>query len=240
MARTQTHLGWSRDHPAVLAAPSGSEVSFEAADASGGQLGPGATAQTVAALHFGRVNPVCGPVCVEGARPGDALQVDILAIEPESYGWTAVVPGLGLLADQFPDPWLHVWEFDRGSAVFTDGIRVPFSRSAGCSAWPGRARAPPRHPPAAGGRQHGHAPARAGQLYLPVEVEGALFGAGDTHAPQGDGEGLRNRHRGADDRLSVPPDLELEGPEFDLTRPLERASAAAAGFTPQRESPVIF
>jgi acetamidase/formamidase len=70
-------------------------------------------------------------------------------------------------------------------------------------------------------------------LYLPVEVEGALFGVGDTHAAQGDGEVCGTAIEAAMTvalRLTVRPDLHVEAPEFDVTRPLERPGAATAGY----------
>jgi acetamidase/formamidase len=178
-------------------------------------------------------------VFVEGARPGDVLQVDILEVAPGSYGWTACIPGFGLLADQFPDPWLHVWEFTgQGAAavaVFTDGIVVPIQPFCGvlglAPAAPGvHSVIPPRR---VGGNLDTRQLGVGTTLYLPVEVEGALFGVGDTHAAQGDGEVCGTAIEGAMTvslRLSVRRDLQIDGPEFDVTTPLERAGAAAAGY----------
>lgn len=235
LLRTQSHLGWNRDLEPVLSVRSGSELTVETQDASGGQLGPGSTSRSVAELDFERVNPVCGPVFVEAARPGDVLQVDILAVEPESYGWTAIVPGFGLLADQFPDPWVHIWDLQEGSASFADGITVPLQPFCGVlGVAPGEpglhSVLPPRR---VGGNMDTRQLGPGTTLYLPVEVEGALFGVGDTHAAQGDGEVCGTAIEGpmtVSLRLSVRRDLQIETPEFDVTGPLERASAAAAGY----------
>ena len=231
----RSHFGWSRDHPPQLSIASGTEVSFEVDDASGGQLRPGCSAQSVAELDFERVNPVCGPVFVEGALPGDVLQVEILAVEPDSYGWTALIPGFGLLADQFADPWLHVWEFENGAALFSDQIRIPLEPFCGvlgvAPAEPGlHSVIPPRR---VGGNMDTRQLGPGTTLYLPIEVEGALFGVGDTHAAQGDGEVCGTAIEAPMNvalRLSVRRDLDIDGPEFDVTRPLERPSAAAAGY----------
>ena len=59
------------------------------------------TVADVAKLDFGKVNPVTGPIFVEGAEPGDALKVTIETFKPSGFGWTANIPGFGLLADQF-------------------------------------------------------------------------------------------------------------------------------------------
>jgi len=70
-------------------------------------------------------------------------------------------------------------------------------------------------------------------LYLPVEVDGALFGVGDTHAAQGDGEVCGTAIESpmsVSIRLSVRRDLSVDAPEFDVTTPLERPGAAASGY----------
>ena len=235
LLRTQVHYGWSRDHPPLCTVASGTELGVETQDASGGQLRPGCTAESVLDLDFGRVNPVCGPVFVEGARPGDVLQVDILAVEAGTYGWTALIPGFGLLADRFPEPWLHVWELDGDDAVLTDAVRVPIQPFCGvlgvAPAAPGlHSVIPPRR---VGGNLDTRQLGPGTTLYLPIEVEGALFGVGDTHAAQGDGEVCGTAIEGAMTvalRLSVRRDLDIDTPELDVTTPLERPSAAAAGY----------
>jgi acetamidase/formamidase len=235
LARSQVHFGWSRDHEPVLSVSPGAEITVQTQDASGGQLGPGSTAASVAGLDFDRVNPVCGPVHVEGARPGDVLQVDILAVEPGAHGWTAIIPGFGLLADRFTEPWLHVWELDGTTARFGDAVAVPLEPFCGvlgvAPAEPGtHSVIPPRR---VGGNMDTRQLGPGATLYLPVEVEGALFGVGDTHGAQGDGEVCGTAIEGAMDvtvRLSLRRDLVVDTPEFDVTRPLERPSAAVAGY----------
>jgi acetamidase/formamidase len=235
MARENVHHGWSPDQPPFLTLDSGNEITVATVDASGGQLVPGSTAASVGAMDFDRVNPISGPVHVNGARPGDVLQVDILAVEPGTFGWTAIIPGFGLLADRFAEPWLHIWELDGGAAVFTDRIRVPLQPFCGilgvAPAAPGRHSViPPRR---VGGNLDTRQLGPGTTLYLPVEVDGALFGVGDTHAAQGDGEVCGTAIEGSMTvslRLSVRRDLDIDTPEFDVHGPLERAGAAAAGY----------
>src|SRR5206468_9170218 len=97
VSRENVHHGWSPDQPPFLTVDSGTEITVATVDASGGQLLPGSTAASVAAMDFERVNPISGPVYVNGALPGDVLQVDILAVEPGTFGWTGIIPGFGLL-----------------------------------------------------------------------------------------------------------------------------------------------
>src|SRR4249919_3342629 len=186
-----SHLGWSRDfEPAARVAP-GEVVEFHPMDASGGQLNAASTVADIARLDFERVNPVAGPIFVDGAQPGDALAVSILSFTPSNWGWTAIIPGFGLLADQFRQPALHVWSLDAsGLAVFGRAARVPLKPFCGtigvAPRQPGlHSVVPPRR---VGGNLDIRDLAAGCTLYLPVEVEGALFSVGDTHAAQGDGE----------------------------------------------------
>ena len=191
--RHHHHFGWDNANvPALVVAP-GDTVELETVDSSGAQLSPTSTLADLAALDFAKVNPVTGPVRVDGAEPGDALKVTILSFAPSGWGWTANIPGFGLLADQFPEPALHLWEYDPSSlapAVYGPGGRVPLKPFAGtiglAPAEPGlHSIVPPRR---CGGNMDIRDLAAGTELYLPVEVAGALFSVGDTHAAQGDGE----------------------------------------------------
>ena len=189
----QHHFGWNNAFAPVQRAEPGSTILFHCQDAAAGQLGRSSTVADIATLDFGRINPVSGPIYVEGAEPGDALKITIDSFAPSGWGWTANIPGFGLLADQFPDPALHIWEYDAASlapALFGREGRVPLKPFAGTI---GNAPAeaglhsvvPPRR---VGGNLDIRDLAAGTVLYLPVEVAGALFSVGDTHAAQGDGE----------------------------------------------------
>lgn len=235
VARDQVRFGWDRSFEPSHTVRSGAEVVIETQDASAGQIRPGATAETVRKLDFERVNPVSGPILVEGARPGDVLQVELLEIVPGDLGWTAQIPGFGLLADEYPEPWLHLWTLERGRAAFRPGISVPLEPFCGvigvAPAAPGlHSVVPPRR---VGGNMDIRQLRAGATLYLPVEVEGALLGIGDTHGAQGDGEVCGTAIEAATTvraRVSVRRDLAIDGPEFDIHQPLERPSAAAAGY----------
>jgi acetamidase/formamidase len=191
--REHHHFGWDNANQPVLTVAPGDTVEFEVVEASGGQLSQDSTVADVAALDFAKVNPVTGPVYVDGVEPGDALKVTIESFTPVGWGWTALIPGFGLLADQFPDPALHIWRYDARSlapAAYGPGGRVPLKPFCGtigvALAEPGRhSIVPPRR---VGGNVDIRDLAAGTTLYLPVEVGGALFSVGDTHATQGDGE----------------------------------------------------
>ncbi|MCZ0963695.1 acetamidase/formamidase family protein [Paracoccus benzoatiresistens] len=194
----QHHFGWDNSiAPAQTVAP-GSTILFNCMDSSAGQLGPSSTVADVAALDFGKINPVSGPIFVEGAEPGDALKVTLEDFAPReqdgsAWGWTANIPGFGLLADQFTDPALLIWKYDAATlapALWGQHGKValkPFTGTIGVAqAEPGlHSIVPPRR---TGGNLDIRDLAKGTVLYLPVEVAGALFSVGDTHAAQGDGE----------------------------------------------------
>ncbi|MEE8456040.1 MAG: acetamidase/formamidase family protein [Limibaculum sp.] len=187
------HFGWDNANAPVLRLAPGDTVEFETVDASGGQLSPASTVADVAKLDFGKVNPVTGPVHIDGAEPGDVLKVTIESFVPSGWGWTALIPGFGLLTDQFPDPALNIWKYDAVGlvpAAYGPGGRVPLKPFCGTIGLaPAEAGThsivPPRR---VGGNMDIRDLAAGTELYLPVEVAGALFSVGDTHAAQGDGE----------------------------------------------------
>ncbi len=191
--RHRHHFGWDNAIPPVMTVAPGTTVTFETVDASGGQLGPDSTVEDVGRLDFARVNPVTGPVFIDGAEPGDALEVTIESFRPSGWGWTAVIPGFGLLAEDFPEAALHIWKYDAerlAPAMYGPGGRVPLKPFTGtigvAPAEPGpHSIVPPR---ACGGNMDIRDLAAGTRLYLPVQVTGALFSVGDTHAAQGDGE----------------------------------------------------
>ena len=194
----QHHFGWDNTlAPALRVAP-GSTIEFHCHDSSAGQLGPSSTLQSVVDLDFGKINPVSGPIYVDGAMPGDVLKVTLEGFAPKvfdgkGFGWTANIPGFGLLADQFKDPALCLWSYDPTTmepALWGKSAKVPLKPFSGTI---GNAPAEVGHhsvvpPRRVGGNLDIRDLTSGVTLYLPVEVEGALFSVGDTHAAQGDGE----------------------------------------------------
>jgi acetamidase/formamidase len=188
--RDRHHFGWNNANAPVLRIAPGEAVAFEVVEASGGQLNRSSTVDDVGRLDFARVNPVTGPVFVDGAEAGDALAVEILDFEPSGWGWTAIIPGFGLLAEDFPIPFLRISSYEAGGVEFAPGIRLPvrpFPGTIGVApAEPGQhSIVPPRE---VGGNMDIRDLTRGARLWLPIQVPGALFSVGDTHAAQGDGE----------------------------------------------------
>ncbi|MBL8906642.1 MAG: acetamidase/formamidase family protein [Rhizobiales bacterium] len=189
----QCHFGWDNSNKPVVKAKPGETIEFHPVDSSGGQLNPKSTVADVVALDFAKVNPVAGPVFIDGAEPGDAIKVTLLDFTPSGWGWTANIPGFGLLADTFKEPALHIWTYDKIAltpAAYGPGGKVPLKPFCGtiglapAEAGP-HSIVPPRR---MGGNMDIRDMSAGTELYLPVEVAGGLFSVGDTHATQGDGE----------------------------------------------------
>jgi acetamidase/formamidase len=190
--REHIHHGWNNAFAPRLKIAPGETVHFEIVDASSGQLTRTSTVADLEKLDLARVNPVTGPVYVDGAKPGDALKIKVLSFRPSGWGWTGNIPGFGLLTDQFPQAKLHHWNYDPGlsPAMYGPGGRVPLKPMCGtigvAPAAPGlHSIIPPRN---VGGNMDIRDIVEGVELYLPVEVDGAIFSVGDTHAAQGDGE----------------------------------------------------
>jgi acetamidase/formamidase len=185
------HIGWDNSLEPVLTTAPGKSINFEVIDASGGHLSPKSTAKDISARSLDGINPVTGPVYIEGAKPGDTLEIEIEGFGPTSWGWTAIIPGFGLLNEQFTEPYLKIWDLNkRDTAEFAPGIELPIRPFPGTIgvALPELGRhsiVPPRKN---GGNMDIRHLTKGTKLYLPVWVEGALFSVGDTHAAQGDGE----------------------------------------------------
>ena len=187
------HHVWDRTLVPVLTVAPGAHVTFDVTDASSGQITRQSTASVFDNYNSKRVNPVNGPVFVDGAEPGDVLVVKLESYVPSGWGWTAIIPGFGLLADEFLEPVLLHWDYDRTGKtplLFGDHARIPLAPFAGtiglAPSAPGQhSIIPPRR---VGGNLDVRDLVAGSVLFLPVEVPGALLSIGDTHAAQGDGE----------------------------------------------------
>ena len=223
------HGAWDRDLEPALEVAAGDVVEFNVPDASRDQIGEHAVVGDLDSLDFDLMNPVAGPVFVRGAQPGDVLEIEVLEVRTREWGWTAIVPGFGLLADDFTEPWLCISRIENGRVVFADRFELP------CRPFPGTIGVAPESP----GPHSVIPPSRFGgnidvrhltagaTLFLPVGVEGALFSAGDGHAAQGDGEVCGSAIETGMEvafRLGVRRDMRVDAPQLLVP---ELAPAAA-------------
>jgi formamidase len=132
----EPHTGHNRWHEAiqpVVEVEPGEEVVYETRDAFDGQLSPSSTADDVAAAALGPVHPLTGPVYIKGAEPGDLLEAEIVAIEPDPWdrwGYTVEVPGFGFLRETFPEPYIVHWRLhgtEYAESEQLPGVRIPFA-----------------------------------------------------------------------------------------------------------------
>ncbi len=185
-----THSVWDRSLEARLRIQSGDTVQFECVDASGGQVKPGMTAEEFQSIDRTRIHALTGPVWIEGAEPGDVLQIDVLATQHRGWGWSSVIEGLGFLSERFSTPYLFHWHLDGDMTRSLAPAEIPVRPFLGVM---GVARAQDgafrtRPPGSFGGNLDVRELCAGSRLYLPVYNPGALFSCGDGHAAQGDGE----------------------------------------------------
>ncbi|OTA03048.1 acetamidase [Trichoderma parareesei] len=196
-----TTYTFNKDHKPALTVDSGTEVTFDNTHAGFVNLTKETTTADVVALDIKSAPEleklvgllyVNGPVYVNGAEPGDMLKVEILELQPGSWGWTAIIPGMGLLQNEIPGPHLMTFDLPEGQdyAVFKPGIhlpRQPFYGTMGVAPAEGDQYCLfPRND--IGGNFDCRYLGKGSTLFLPVNVPGALFGVGDAHFCQGDGE----------------------------------------------------
>jgi acetamidase/formamidase len=187
----RVHFLWDVDNEPVLGIDSGDTVVIWTRDVSDNQIRPDSDTSVLAGLDWNRVYPLNGPIAVHGAEPGDTLAIEILDIHTQGWGWTAVLPGLGLLSDDFPEAYLRIFDLSHGDvARFRDDIGIPLEPFLGTmGVCPAGASAQPVMPPGNfGGNMDTRQLVRGSTLYLPVQVKDAMFSCGDAHGAQGDGE----------------------------------------------------
>jgi acetamidase/formamidase len=135
-----------------------------------------------------------GPIAIEGAEPGDTLEVRIRKIDLAiPYSYNAFGYGTGFLTDDFPYSRMKIVPLDKQRMVgkFAPGIEVPlhpFFGSMGVAPPPSFGRYDSAPPTINGGNMDDKALVAGTTLFLPVHAAGALFQAGDGHAAQGNGE----------------------------------------------------
>lgn len=174
----------------------GEEIKITTWDAYGGIIGPDRTFQQAIEQGLaGALNPVTGPIYIEGAEPGDTLAVKIIDIDLPAWGGSSIIPGFGAL-----EGWLNqmeprtkisyikdgkiTYKTDHGKVIEFDAD--PFIGTIGVS--PAYEAIQTLAPGPHGGNMDCPDIRPGNTIYLPVSQKGALFGLGDVHAVQGDGE----------------------------------------------------
>lgn len=186
VGKQHQHFLFDRHLPPVARARPGDEVVFETLDACCGEV------RTVEQLMERRKtdrksNPMNGPVYVEGAQPGDTLVVEILKIELDADGFQLIGPNRAIIKDEVPEWTCYAFRVEGRRVIFPNGMEVAADPVIGQF---GNAPAgePTNLPNPLGGNIDCPFVKVGAKLYIPIEVEGAMFSLGDLHACQGDGE----------------------------------------------------
>lgn len=194
---------YDAQQPAVLRVRSGDTVRMETLGVGNPDtlMRAGLPREQVEPMKFEveKANPgkrghyLTGPIHIEGAEPGDILEVQILAVEPAAPFAYNAMGNNGVLAKEFPEPKRRIIPFDlkRKVALFAPGVEVPlrpFFGSMGVAPPVEKGRIPSGPPGIHAGNLDNKELVAGTTLFIPVHVPGALFWAGDGHGAQGDGE----------------------------------------------------
>ena len=127
---------FNRYHPAIPAAANadpGDLIILHTRDALDSEFTLDSIPDDLATVNLGLVHPMTGPVHINGAMRGDAIEVEIVDIEPDEYGYTVIVPGFGFLRDLYTEPFIVNWRLTRIGATSPQmpGITVPYEAFPG-------------------------------------------------------------------------------------------------------------
>ena len=198
---------WNNEIAPRLTVAPGDTVTFQCADSSGWQVKPEWTAADFKAKFDPlQVHALTGPVAIDGAMPGDMLEIQIEAYRHHGFAWTSLIPGLGLLPEDFPEAHLMIWKLEETVTRSFPGVTLdlhPFAGIIGLQrAETGEFRT--RAPGAFGGNMDVRQLTAGTTLFLPVFTPGGGVLTGDCHAAQGDGEVCING-------MEAPMDVTLTG-----------------------------
>ena len=187
------HFGWNNAIEPVIKIRSNEILSIETIDSSGSQLNLNSTIEDIKKLDFSKINPVTGPIYIENAEVGDVIEVEFFEFDTSGWGWTAIIPGFGLLADEFKEPDINIWTYDKHNpshSMFNEFAKIPLNPFVGTIGLALKEEGthtivPPRN---CGGNLDIKDLSKGSKIRFPVQVKGGLLSLGDTHAAQGDGE----------------------------------------------------
>jgi acetamidase/formamidase len=241
-----TQWGWlDPKEPPKLVVNSGDTVAVETMMHSHNKIQPGTTMDEIVALR--KANPgggphsVTGPIYVNGAEPGDVMELRILKIVPKAFGINFNLPGkefptIGALAPEMPDGFLKFFylDWEKRQAEFKPGIVIDLQPFPGTLA----VGIDPNDPsPRKGGVKDPMAPVstlrpwknasnmdinelqEGTTIFIPVFLKGGLIWVGDSHCRQGNGEvnltALECAFREIVMQPIVRKDMKLEWPRME-------------------------
>ena len=215
----QTAFAFRPDAEPVLRVRPGEIVRFETSPEPVERLFA-AGADWTEVIDVRAINAVTGPVFIEGVMPGDAVSVEVLAIEPRDWGWNAAIPGFGLLDGLLPEPMLERLPIQDGEVIVSDRVRLPLRPMIGCLGLAPAEGATSSLSPAMpwAGNYDLTQIAPGATVLFPAQVPGGLFSLGDLHAAMGEHEATFIAIECAGSatvRLDVRPGMALETPRIE-------------------------
>ncbi len=187
------HFNWDKNLKPIEYIDSGEILDIFVPDSSIFQIKENSKTEDLKFIDSKKFDGAVGPIYVNGAEPGDALEINILDINIGNWGWSALLKDFGLLKNEFDDK-LIIWHISDGYAQtnnnFLKNIRIPVNPFLGVIGVAPKngiyGMIPPQY---FGGNMDNKILSKKGsKLIIPVFVKGALFSIGDPHAAQGDGE----------------------------------------------------
>ena len=186
------HFKWTPTNKPVETVKPGEDFRVIIPDSSTMQIQETYTTADLGKIDGSKFDGAVGPIYIEGAEPGDSIEINLKELKTGKWGWTAIIPDFGFLANKFPET-LVIWDleggFGKARGDFLNGVKVPlepFLGVVGVAPKEGEfGMIPPQH---FGGNMDNRLLRKGSNLFLPVQVEGALLSFADPHGAQGDGE----------------------------------------------------
>ncbi len=110
--QTNSHNRWHPEIPPVLRIEPGQVVEMQIRDAFDLAIPPDADGSALGRLELGREHPLTGPIYVEGAEPGDMLDVELVSFVPGDRAFSMVFPGFNILPERMTEPFVTHWEIE--------------------------------------------------------------------------------------------------------------------------------
>lgn len=185
-----TFYVFSEKNRPVLTIHSGETVEFETMDCLSNVLQKQTDSLENSSFDKEKVNPATGPVYIEGAMPGDTLEVTIEDIRFKDRAVITCQAGYGVIGEYFDKTTFRITPIgDDGYLRFDDKLKIPLDPMVGVIGVTPKDQEVPTGLLGPFGANMDNTMMRKGaKLYLPIFVEGALVAAGDVHAAMGDGE----------------------------------------------------
>lgn len=186
ISRERAIFEMNKENEPVEFANSGETLVFETMDCFSGTVN--SEDDTVSDIDFSKVNPATGPLYIQDAAVGDTLKVTINRITIDDRGAVLTAPGLGLLADGIETEETAIAEVT-DDATHYKGFEIPLRKMVGViGTAPAGEGVNTGTPHDHGGNLDTTLIGEGANIYLPVNVEGALLSMGDMHSSMGEGE----------------------------------------------------